>query len=166
MYRIGILADTHGATPPDLYESLSGVDCIFHAGDLGNPDVLLDLQVIAPVYAVRGNIDFFEFSRQLPQEQIVTIGEVSFAITHGDRYPQSLIHRELLRRFQPENVDVIIFGHTHRYYLKRHGRIWLANPGTSHCTSSPTGIVLTYENKTRLHFQKIQFHRNRDEETR
>ena len=79
MHKIGIISDTHGSTPSDLYEKLSGVDCILHAGDLGSPDVLLDLEVIAPVHAVCGNIDFFELSQKLPRKKIIEIAFVSFS---------------------------------------------------------------------------------------
>ena len=157
MYRIGIISDTHGSTPKDLYDKLNGVDCIIHAGDLGSPDVLLDLEVIAPVHAVVGNIDFFQLSHKLPREKVVEIGPLKFGISHGDRFRRFKIQEDLIQFFDLKDVDVIVFGHTHQYYLKKHGSQWLVNPGSSNCNYSPTGVILSFENENDLDFQVIGF---------
>ena len=99
MHRIGIISDPHGSTPTDVFDKLNGVDCILHAGDLGSPDVLLDLEVIAPVHAVCGNIDFFRMSNQLPRDKIVQIGPLKFGISHGYRFRRFKIQEDLLRFF-------------------------------------------------------------------
>jgi putative phosphoesterase len=164
LYKIGIISDTHGSTPNDLYEKLSGIDCILHAGDLGSPDVLLDLEVIAPVHAVCGNIDFFELSQKLPRKKIVEIGSLKFGITHGDQFKRFQIQQELIQFFQSAQVDVIVFGHTHTYYLKKHDNIWLVNPGSSNCNYSPTCIILTFENKEKLDFQLVELCQTKIEE--
>ncbi len=157
MHRVGILSDTHGSVPNDLYEKFAGVNCILHAGDLGSRDVLLDLQVIAPVYAVCGNIDFFELSHQLPRERIVELASVRFGLIHGDSFHRGNIVNELRRHFQKAHLDVIVFGHTHEYYLRRHENIWLVNPGSSNCSHSPSGILLTIEEGKKLRFRKLTF---------
>lgn len=157
MHRIGILSDTHGSVPNDLHDKLAGVDCILHAGDLGSEDVLLDLQAIAPVYAVHGNIDFFELSHQLPRERIVEVASVRFGLIHGDRFHRGNIVNELIRYFQKAQVDMIVFGHTHEYYIRQHGNIWLVNPGSSNCNHSPSGVLLTIDKGEKFRFQKLAF---------
>ena len=154
MYRVGIISDTHGSIPNDIYQQFDQVDYILHAGDLGSSSVLLDLEVIAPVYAVYGNIDF---SQQLPREQIFVIGPVSFALIHGDQCRRSHIVADLIERFRNSHVDVIVFGHTHHYYVMRHGRLWLVNPSSANPNLSPCGILATFDDQSNLNWQKIEF---------
>ena len=158
MYRVGILSDTHGLVPSDAYTKFANVDAILHAGDIGNPDVLLDLEALAIVYAVRGNTDFFGGAKTLPRERIVAFGPVKIALIHGDQYGRSSLIHSLEQHFAQAAVDVVVFGHTHRFYLKRHSRFWMLNPGCANpslASGCPTDVVLTIEGKDKLRFEKV-----------
>ena len=160
MYRLGILSDTHGLIPSEVFEKFKDVDAILHAGDIGNPDVLLDLQVLALVYAVRGNTDFFGGARKLPRERIMTFGPVRIGMIHGDQYSRASLLPNLEQHFAKAGVDIIVFGHTHQFYLKQHGPRWLANPGCANPALSgkcPTGILLTIAGKDEFTFEKVVF---------
>src|SRR5690554_1327395 len=89
--RIGLVSDTHSPQrceklPGALFSALSGADLILHAGDVGNLDVLDQLSKIAPVVAVHGNDDSEEAVRELPEQQIVTIGGIRILLWHS-HYP-------------------------------------------------------------------------------
>ena len=129
--KIGIISDTHGRLSSQLYEIFKDVECIIHAGDIGNEDVLLDLEVIAPVEAVRGNVDFFPGAEKLPRKQIVEISGLRFGIIHGDQLRHPDLVTNLPRVFAEDRVNVIIFGHTHRLYYRRQNSLWLINPGVA-----------------------------------
>ena len=109
--RLGILADTHGALRPGVLEVFAGVDLILHAGDVGDPDVLRQLELVAPVTAVYGNVDSGVLRARLPRVAQVTVDGFRFAVTHGDQFgfPSP---RELKAAFP--DADVIVFGHTHK----------------------------------------------------
>ncbi|GJL69427.1 MAG: hypothetical protein NPIRA06_20620 [Nitrospirales bacterium] len=68
---IGIISDTHGLVRPQVFEALTGAALIIHAGDVGNPDVLKTLEMIAPVIAVRGNNDHARWAEQIPLTNVV-----------------------------------------------------------------------------------------------
>ncbi len=79
---IGVLSDTHGHLYPEVERELEGVDHILHAGDLGTSDVLAALRRIAPVTAVRGNVDMGGWADALPSRAEVELGGVCFAVGH------------------------------------------------------------------------------------
>jgi len=118
--RIGVISDTHGRLRPEVRERLQGVDCILHAGDFDTQEVLTALEQIAPVYGVRGNNDWGNWARDLPRALRFSLGGVSFCMAHNrDSIPWNL-----------SGVEVVIFGHTHRYEQEKvRGRLWL-NPGS------------------------------------
>jgi len=131
MTKIGIISDTHGGLCPDIFKHFEGVQAILHAGDIGNEDVLIELDAIAPVYAVRGNVDFFEQARNLPRKRIETFEGVRFGIVHGDRFDRASIYDQLIPYFAKDHVNAIVFGHTHEKYIKKEGNVWLINPGAA-----------------------------------
>lgn len=131
MTKIGIISDTHGGLCSDVFKHFEGVQAIFHAGDIGNENVLIELDTIARVYAVRGNVDFFEKARNLPRKRIETFEGVRFGIIHGDIFDRSLILDQLIPYFANDHVDAIVFGHTHEKYIKKRGNVWLINPGAA-----------------------------------
>lgn len=147
---IGVLSDTH---IPDRVDRISpglldgfrraGVDLIFHAGDICTPSVILSLEKIAPVKAVRGNRDMLTF-RDLPLDLKMEIEGVTFVLTHGhggavsyliDKfkyllygYSFSRYHQFLANRY-PE-ARVIVYGHTHYAENRRIGGVLFFNPGS------------------------------------
>ncbi len=131
MKKIGIISDTHGGLCPDVFKYFEGVDAILHAGDIGTEDVLIELEALAPVYAVRGNVDFFQAAKTLPRKRIETFEGVRFGIIHGDIFPRSVILDKLIPYFADDHVNAIVFGHTHEKYIRKVGNIYLLNPGAS-----------------------------------
>lgn len=136
--RIGILSDTHGYLPPGILEILKTCDCILHAGDINTPEILDVLRPLASIYAVRGNNDR-EWAQGLAATLRFTIEDVEFFMMHNKRD----VARDL------ESVQVVIFGHTHKYFESViDDRLWL-NPGC--CKNRVPGrentmILMTVEN--------------------
>lgn len=119
---IGIVSDTHGALPDTIETAFSGVERIVHAGDIGSPGVLTRLEAIAPVVAVRGNMDIGELQWRLPDTAAPRIGEHRLLVAHNAH----AIGRDL-----PSGVDVVITGHTHRAAVERKGAVLSVNPGSA-----------------------------------
>jgi hypothetical protein len=93
MTRIGVLSDTHGTLLPQAYAALAECDLIFHAGDIGGPDILRELQTLAPVVAVLGNNDFAEYGEE--------VGRFAYPVVEGARF---------LMAHKPQDVSISPFG--------------------------------------------------------
>ncbi len=157
--EVGLLADTHvpyrmKRLPRAVFEALTGVDIILHAGDVDRPEALHPLRTIAPVYAVRGNVHVLDLSRggaSLPRVIQLRLAGRRVLVTHGhlpgliglwfkgrDLMLRLLDNTETarfnariargLQRIHPQ-VDVIVFGHTHRAYVQWLGDTLVVNPG-------------------------------------
>lgn len=121
--RLGIISDTHGLLRPEAARALSGVDLIVHAGDVGSPEVLTKLKALAPVFAVRGNVDTESWAKELPATVIVDAGSASLYVLHN--------LRELDLRPEAAEFDAVISGHTHQAeQWEREGVLYL-NPGSA-----------------------------------
>ena len=121
--RLGIISDTHGLLRPEAARAMSGVDLIVHAGDVGKPEVLTQLKEIAPVFAVRGNVDTEAWAAELPATAIVDAGSASLYVLHN--------LRELDMRPDAAGFDAVISGHTHQAeQWEREGVLYL-NPGSA-----------------------------------
>jgi len=83
MRRIGVISDTHGLLRPQAMDALRGCDPIIHAGDVGRPDVLDQLRGIAPVFAVRGNVDHGPWARELPESRLVEVDGCLIHVLHS-----------------------------------------------------------------------------------
>ena len=121
--RIGIVSDTHGLLRPEAEEGLAGVAHIIHAGDIGRADVLVRLRRIAPVTAIRGNIDTADWAKHYPDTQAVQLGERSFYVLHD--------LQEL--RIDPAvcGIDVVVSGHSHRPRIQTIDDVLYLNPGSA-----------------------------------
>jgi putative phosphoesterase len=120
---IGVISDTHGLIRPEIENQLAGCDRILHAGDIGDEKVLQRLEHIAPVVAVRGNMDYGSWSNALPVREMVEIDGVFFYLLHD------LVHLDL----DPSaaGIQVVVSGHTHQPKLfQKEGVIYL-NPGSA-----------------------------------
>lgn len=118
MKRIAVISDTHNVLRPQVMEVLRGCDIIIHAGDFTSERILDELRHLASVYVVRGNNDK-TWAAGLLDTLRFEIDGIRFFMTH-DR-------RDIARNL--EGVDVVIFGHSHKYYQEIiDGRLWL-NPG-------------------------------------
>lgn len=131
--RIGVLSDTHVPTraralPPVLFEAFANVTMILHAGDLTTRRVLEELEALAPVYAVHGNVDPPEVARSLPRRRIVEVEGVRIGLIHGDGPDRAKTPERALKAFT--DVDCVVFGHTHSPLCERRGGVLLFNPGS------------------------------------
>ncbi len=130
-FLVGIISDTHGHLRPEVAKAFAGVDLIIHAGDIGNHEVLQELRAIAPVHAVRGNMDG-GWAHCLPATEVVEIGEVLIYVLH-DTY---------LLDLDPAAAGfvAVINGHTHRAAIEKREGVLFLNPGSASPYSS-TGTV-------------------------
>lgn len=119
---VGIISDTHGKLPEAVRTAFSGVEHIIHAGDVGARRVLDELQLIAPVSAVRGNAEHDELEWRLQDRLVVTLADRRIMVFHD---PKAL-HGEV-----PEGVEIVVNGHTHQAKVERLGEVLFVNPGTA-----------------------------------
>ena len=121
--RVGVISDTHGFLNPGLIGVFKAVDRIIHTGDIESPEILDALAQIAPLDAVRGNMDFGKWASKLPREELITIGAISVYALH-----------DLTRlNLDPEaaGIQVVLSGHTHRPEARWRGRCLFLNPGSA-----------------------------------
>jgi putative phosphoesterase len=125
--RLGVISDTHGLLRVEVLEVFEGVDHILHCGDVGTWDVLVDLQALAPVTAVYGNVDDLEIRAKLPQVAEVELDGFRIVVTHGDLLG-SPTPAALHARFP--SAEIIVYGHTHKPLLELVDRtVTVMNPG-------------------------------------
>ena len=130
--KVGVISDTHvpGAAPSlptAVFEIFRGVDLILHAGDIVVSSVLDELDAIAPVEAVAGNMDDTELHLLLPAKKVLTLGGFSVGLTHG-KYRVDL-QKEMIRKDFGQ-VDLIVYGHSHMPFWGKVGGVWFLNPGS------------------------------------
>jgi len=137
---VGIIADTHGLLLPAAIKALESVDLIVHAGDVGNTEVLDNLKSIAPVYAVRGNMDMIEGLRELPETEVVEVGDILLYVIHN-------IHRLDIVPSKA-GFDAVIFGHLHCPSLSEKEGVLFLNPGSAAQPrrNYPASLALLYVN--------------------
>lgn len=121
--RIGVISDTHGLLRPQAIEALRGSELILHAGDVGLPEVLDELRRIAPVVAVRGNVDVELWARRLPATEMAEAGGKGFYILHRIA--------ELDLKPRAAQVDAVIFGHSHQPTTEWRDGVLFFNPGSA-----------------------------------
>jgi len=122
--RIGVLADTHGYLDPTITAMFAGVDLILHAGDIGDSQILEDLEAVAPVVAVAGNLDARDASG-LPTELTGDVAGIRFAMGHK--------RKRLVRRLlgDGKKFDLVVFAHDHVPSVSWvDGSLWL-DPGSA-----------------------------------
>jgi putative phosphoesterase len=122
-YSIGVISDTHGRIPSGVPNAFKGVDLIIHAGDIGEEAVLNKLSKIAPVAAVRGNMDFGKWTRRLPQTEIIEIGQIVLCVLH--------IANRLDDDPAETGFKAVISGHTHRPDIYEKNGVMFINPGSA-----------------------------------
>jgi putative phosphoesterase len=120
---IGLISDTHGLLRSEAKPALQGVSWIVHAGDIGNPEVLQQLENIAPVVAVRGNNDHGAWADALPDTDKFDIGGISLYLLHDvkalDLDPKAA------------GVQVVVSGHSHLPSIRSEEGILFVNPGSA-----------------------------------
>jgi hypothetical protein len=127
--RLGIIADTHGLFDLAIVRHFKHVDHIIHAGDIGDRSVIEELEMIAPVTAVSGNVDDYEQSG-FPRETMIELAGLRIAVRHilYERGKMTTEGRAFLDRMQP---DICVYGHTHQPKQEQFGRTLLFNPGSA-----------------------------------
>ncbi len=127
--RIGLVADTHGLADPALARLFQGCSLLLHAGDVGGPAVLEGLARIAPVRAVRGNNDLGPFGESLPETLREHLGDVSALLLHELWAPGRL--SPAARRALGRPVEIVVYGHSHRFAAAVEGGCLYVNPGSA-----------------------------------
>ncbi len=120
---IGVISDTHGLLRPEARVALAECEHILHAGDVGDPAILDALNEIAPVTAIRGNVDATGGCAKLPETEMVKVGDIVFYLVHSvnwlDLDPTAA------------GVQVVISGHSHRPSVDRKNGVLYLNPGSA-----------------------------------
>lgn len=120
---VGIIADTHGLLLPAVVKALESVDLIVHAGDVGNTEILDNLKSIAPVFAVRGNMDMVEGLRELPETEVVEVGDILLYVIH-DIQRLDIVPSKA-------GFSAVIFGHLHCPSVSERSGVLFLNPGSA-----------------------------------
>ena len=117
--KLAILSDTHGLLRPEVLNYLKTADAILHGGDINRQSIVDELRQYAPLYIVRGNNDK-EWAKAIPHDLTVTLGGVTFYMVHNKKeVPANL-----------SGVDVVVFGHSHKYAQEEKGGMLWLNPGS------------------------------------
>jgi|ERR1051325_1419947 putative phosphoesterase len=120
---VGVISDTHGLLRPEAIDALQGSNYIIHAGDVGDPDILTRLEKIAPVTAIRGNVDRDAWARNTPETNVLEIGGTSIYILHDlatlDLKPEAA------------GFSAVIYGHTHLPKQAIKNKVLYFNPGAA-----------------------------------
>ena len=120
---VGVISDTHGLLRPEALAALRGVDHILHAGDIGAVEILDRLREIAPVSAVRGNVDRDAWAAALPETEVVDVVGVSIYVLHD-------IGRLNLKP-RAAGFRVVVYGHSHRPKIEQKNGVIYFNPGSA-----------------------------------
>lgn len=130
---IGVISDTHIPEraikiPEIVFELFKDVDMILHAGDVVSPDVLKELEELAPTICVQGNMDSYH-GLNLPRSEVITVEGHKIGLNHGHIIPRG--DTQQLKYIALElGVDILITGHTHWAFIKKYDNIILLNPGS------------------------------------
>jgi uncharacterized protein len=121
--RVGVVSDTHGLLRPEAVAALNGVDHILHAGDVGDPAILDALASVAPLTAIRGNIDRIGVCASLPPTEIVDLGGSMILMLHSlgdlDLDPAAA------------GIGIVVSGHSHQPFIERRKGVLYLNPGSA-----------------------------------
>lgn len=121
--RVGLISDTHGLLRPEAVEALQGSQLIVHAGDVGKPEILETLRRIAPVVAVRGNVDTAQWAQSLPLTAVAEAGTALIYVLHDvnalDLNPQTA------------GFHVVVSGHSHKPGKTEREGVLYINPGSA-----------------------------------
>lgn len=123
LWTIGVISDTHGLLRPEALAALQGSDYIIHAGDVGDPAILTALATLAPVTAVRGNVDREKWAHELPETNVLQVGLIAMYVLHDvgrlDLNPRSA------------KLAAVIFGHSHCPSQEMRNGVLFFNPGAA-----------------------------------
>ena len=120
---IGVISDTHGLLRPGALAALRGSDHIIHAGDIGDPEILTKLAEIAPVTAIRGNVDREAWAKKIPATNVLEVGGVSIYVVHN--------LRDLDLKPEAAEFAAVISGHSHVPKQETKNGVLYFNPGSA-----------------------------------
>lgn len=120
---IGIISDTHGLLRPQALAALQGSDLIIHAGDVGDPKILEALRTVAPVFAVRGNVDTEPWARSLPETEVIETELATFYVLH-DLHALDLDPAAA-------GFHIVVTGHSHKPANTERDGVLFLNPGSA-----------------------------------
>lgn len=120
---IGVISDTHGLLRPEAVAALAGSDLIIHVGDVGRPEILDELAAIAPVRAVRGNVDHGEWAEALPMTEVVQAAGHDLYVIH--------ILDDLDLDPAAAGFGAVLYGHSHRPDVGYRKGVLYLNPGSA-----------------------------------
>jgi putative phosphoesterase len=120
---IGVISDTHGLLRPEAIEALRGSDLLIHAGDVGSPEILEQLSSIAPVTAVRGNVDKGAWSGKLPETAVLELGGIVIYVVHD--------LAQLYLKSKAAGFAVVVSGHSHVPKQETRDGVLYFNPGSA-----------------------------------
>lgn len=121
--KIGVISDTHGLLRPQAVSALAGVDHILHAGDIGELQILEELRKIAPVTAIRGNVDKSAYFRFLPETDAVELAGKTFYLIHSVK--------DLDLKPEAAGFAGVISGHSHKPLTEWKNGVLYFNPGSA-----------------------------------
>jgi uncharacterized protein len=123
MRELGLISDTHGLMREEALQALRGSDLILHAGDVGGPEILETLKTIAPVVAVRGNVDTDKWGQTLPLTEVIQVGPVMIYMLH--------ILPDLDINPPAAGFHIVVSGHSHKpWQTEKEGVVYI-NPGSA-----------------------------------
>lgn len=122
-FSVGLISDTHGLLRPEALDALRASDLIVHAGDIGHPRVLAQLEKLAPVRAVRGNNDTGPWATAVPETAIIQIGAISLYVIHNVA--------DLEIDQSATGYTVVVAGHSHRPVHELRNGVHFVNPGSA-----------------------------------
>ena len=123
MIVLGVISDTHGLLRPEAIEALRGSAHILHAGDIGDPGILVELRKIAPVTAVRGNVDSSAWARKIPSTEVFEVDGISIYLLH--------ILDKLDLKPEAAGFKVVVYGHSHLPKSEIKNGVLYFNPGSA-----------------------------------
>jgi uncharacterized protein len=121
--RVGLISDTHGLLRPEAIHALTGSELILHAGDVGKPEILEALRKLAPVTAIRGNVDTEPWAAQLPETTEAQAGSVKFYLLHNVN--------DLDLEPGAAGFHIVLSGHSHQPGKTERRGVWYINPGSA-----------------------------------
>ncbi|WP_186579268.1 metallophosphoesterase family protein [Aquibacillus kalidii] len=134
MFKIVVIADTHmprmaKTIPKKLLSDLEAANLVIHVGDVQTVEVLKAFEKFAPLVGVYGNVDDSDIQSRFPNSLLLELDNLTIGITHGHGKSRTT-EKRAIEKFQFEDVDIIIFGHSHIPILKQYEDILLFNPGS------------------------------------
>jgi putative phosphoesterase len=123
MLRVGLISDTHGLLRPEATAFLAGSDHIVHAGDVGDPSILDTLAAIAPVTAIRGNVDTDAWADVLRETELIRFGEIAVYVVHDVK--------ALDVDLRAAGIRVVVSGHSHKPLVAERDGVLYVNPGSA-----------------------------------